>query len=222
MALELNRKKRTQPVLYTKGEEVANAVTHGVGAGLSVAACVVLVVLAAGTGDAWTVVSFSIYGVTLMLMYVASTLYHSIRSPRVKPIFRILDHIAIYLLIAGTYTPFALINLRGGWGWSLFGILWGLALIGAIFKVSHTGRMEIFSTAVYVAMGWLVLIALKPALDAIDRMGILWLLIGGCAYTLGLIFYAWGRLPYNHAIWHVFVMGGRTCHFFAVLLYTEA
>ena len=218
----LNSTRRTRPVPYTNGEEVANAVTHGVGAGLSVAAFVVLVVLAAGTGDAWTVVSFTIYGVTLMLMYLASTLYHSIRSPRVKPVLRILDHIAIYLLIAGTYTPFALINLRGGWGWALFGIVWGLALSGAIFKLFNTGRLEILSTAVYVLLGWLIMIAIKPALDAIALMGILWLLIGGCAYTLGLIFYAWGRLPYNHAIWHVFVMGGSTCHFFAVLLYTEA
>jgi hemolysin III len=179
----------------------------------------VLVSLAAVYGDTWRVVSFSIYGATLVLLYLASTFYHSIQHPRVKKALRTLDHIAIYWLIAGTYTPFALVNLRGGWGWTLFGLIWGLAVAGTLFKVLLPGRFKILSVLVYVGMGWLVLIALKPTLAAVAPGGLAWLIVGGLAYTLGVVFYAWKQLPYSHAIWHVFVLGGSICHFFAVLLY---
>jgi hemolysin III len=204
---------------YTPREEIANSVTAGLAAALSIAGLSVLVSLAAIRGDAWRVVSFSIYGATLVLLYLTATLYHSFRSPRVKRFFQIMDHAAIYVLIAGTYTPFMLVNLRGGWGWSIFGVIWGLAVAGIVFKILFIGRFNALSTAAYVAMGSFILIALKPALAAIPRGGLLWLLIGGCAYTSGIAFYAWRKLPYNHALWHLFILGGSICHFFAVLFY---
>lgn len=204
---------------YTTGEEIANSVTHGIGTGLAVAGLTLLVVLAAIYGDVWRVVSFSIYGSSLILLYLASTLYHSLQNPKVKRIFRVLDHSAIYVLIAGTYTPFTLVNLRGLWGWMLFGVVWTLALLGIAFKTVFIGRYEGWATAAYVLMGWLVVIAFKQMLVAIPPGGILWLVIGGVTYTLGVIFYAWEKLPYNHAIWHLFVLGGSICHFFAILFH---
>ncbi|MBN2307611.1 MAG: hemolysin III family protein [Candidatus Hydrogenedentes bacterium] len=206
-------------VAYSPGEEVANSVTHGIGAGLSIAGLSVLVSLAAVRGDAWRVVSFSVYGSTLVMLYLASTFYHSFRSPRVKRVLRVIDHASIYLLIAGTYTPFTLVCLRGAWGWSVFGIMWGLALIGVVSKVFLIGRFRILSVAVYVAMGWFVVLVLKPTLAAVPAGGIAWLVAGGCAYTFGVVFYAWKSLPYNHAVWHLFVMAGSISHFFAVLLH---
>jgi hemolysin III len=179
----------------------------------------VLVSLAAIRGDAWRVVSFSIYGAALVLLYLVATLYHSFRSPRVKRLFQVLDHAAIYVLIAGSYTPLLLVKLRGAWGWSLFGVIWGLAVAGIILKVLFIGRFIALSTAVYIAMGWLVLIAFKPVLATIPVRGFIWLLIGGCAYTFGVLFLAWRRLPYNHALWHVFILAGSICHFFAFLFY---
>lgn len=210
---------RVQNPAYSVGEEIANSITHGIGAALSVAALTLLVVLATIYGDAWRVVSFSIYGSSLIILYLASTLYHSIQQPRVKRVLRIFDHAAIYLLIAGTYTPFLLVNMRGAWGWSLLAVVWGLALVGILFKAAFIGRYEVWATAAYVGMGWLVVVALKPMLAAIPVGGIIWLVAGGIVYTLGVIFYAWQRLPYNHAIWHLFVLGGSICHFFAVLFY---
>lgn len=179
----------------------------------------VLVTLAALKGTAWHIVGCSVYGATLVLLYTASTLYHSVRSPRLKRFFRIIDHASIYLLIAGTYTPFTLVNLRGGWGWTLFGLVWGLAALGILFKVFFVGRFSIASTAVYLLMGWLVVIAIKPLLTLVPSGGILWLLAGGLAYTAGVVFFAWERMPYNHAVWHVFVLTGSICHYFAVLFY---
>ncbi|HXX99699.1 MAG TPA: hemolysin III family protein [Candidatus Limnocylindrales bacterium] len=198
-------------------EELANSLTHGFGLGLSVAGFVVLVVLAILRGTAWHIVACSIYGVTLICLYAASTLYHAVVSPRVKRVLRILDHGAIYLLIAGTYTPFLLLNLRGPWGWSLFGVVWGLAIAGIVFKVWFVGHFEFLSTAVYIAMGWLVIIAAKPVLAHIPGVTLLLLLTGGIFYSTGVIFFAWKRLPYSHAVWHVFVIAGSTCHYFAVL-----
>ncbi len=203
----------------TVREEVANSITHGLGAGLSIAGLSVLVSLAALHGDAWRVVSFSIYGATLVLLYLASTFYHSFPWPRVKGVFHVIDHAAIYLLIAGTYTPFTLVSLRGPWGWSLFGIMWGLALSGIALKVIFFGRARILSVAVYVAMGWFVLVAIKPTLGALSPKALAWVATGGLAYTMGVVFYAWKRLPFNHAAWHLFVMGGSICHFFAILFY---
>jgi hemolysin III len=204
---------------YTIGEEIANSITHGIGTALSVAGLTLLVVLAAIYGDVWRVVSFSIYGSSLILLYLASTLYHSIQHKKVKRVLRIFDHSAIYLLIAGTYTPFTLVSMRGPWGWSMFGVVWGLALMGITFKTLFIGRYEKLATAAYVLMGWLVVIAFKQMMIMVPSGGIVWLVIGGVAYTLGVLFYAWEKLPYNHAIWHLFVLGGSISHFFAILFY---
>jgi hemolysin III len=198
-------------------EEIANAITHGIGLLLSIAGFVVLLVLAALRGTAWHIVACSIYGVTLICLYTASTLYHAVISPRVKRALRIFDHSAIYLLIAGTYTPFLLVSLRGPWGWSLFGVIWGLALAGILFKFWFVERFGILSTAVYIAMGWLVVIAAKPVITHVPSTALIWLLAGGLAYTAGVIFYATKRIPYSHAIWHIFVLAGSICHYFAVL-----
>ena len=198
-------------------EEIANAITHGIGLLLSIAGFVVLLVLATLRGTAWHIVACSIYGATLICLYAASTLYHAVISPRVKRALRIFDHSAIYLLIAGTYTPFLLVSLRGPWGWSLFGVIWGLALAGVLFKFWFVERFAILSTAVYIAMGWLVVIAAKPVITHLRLTAIIWLLAGGLAYTGGVIFFAAKRIPYSHAIWHLFVLAGSICHYFAVL-----
>ena len=200
-------------------EEFANSVTHGVGLGLSLAGLVVLIVLAALRGTVWHVVSCAIYGSTLVILYGASTLYHSIQSPRAKRVLRIVDHGAIYLLIAGTYTPFTLVNLRGSLGWTLFGVVWGLAALGIVFKVFHVDRFPIASTLVYLSMGWLVVVAWKPVVTLIPVGGIALIAAGGAAYTLGVFFFAAKRIPYNHAIWHLFVLAGSIFHYVAVLLY---
>jgi hemolysin III len=198
-------------------EELANSLTHGFGLALSVAGFIVLVVLAAMRGSAWRIVSCAVYGSTLVCLYTASTLYHSVRSGRLKRVLKICDHSAIYLLIAGTYTPFLLVNLRGSWGWSLFAVIWGLAMAGILFKVWFVEHFSTLSTAVYVVMGWLALVAVKPMLLRIPPSGLLWLLAGGVLYTVGVVFYAWKKVPYNHAIWHGFVLAGSTCHYLAVL-----
>jgi hemolysin III len=200
--------------------ELMNGVTHGVGFLLSIAGLVVLVVLATSRGGARHIVACSIYGSTLIILYLASTLYHSVSAPRAKPVLRLLDHIAIYLLIAGTYTPFTLLTLRGGWGWSLFGVIWGLALLGSAFKILFIGRFPKVSVVIYLAMGWMALVAVKPMLAALPTGGLWLILAGGAAYTVGVVFYAWESIPHHHAIWHVFVMLGSASHFFAVILYT--
>jgi hemolysin III len=200
-------------------EEIANSITHGMGLCLSIVGLVILVVLASIHGDAWRVVSFSIYGSSLIILYAASTFYHSFRSERMKHLFKIIDHSAIFLLIAGTYTPFTLIPLRGAWGWSLFGAIWGLALAGIGFKLFFVNRFKVLSTIIYLIMGWIVLIAIQPLVKNIPAGGLGWLATGGILYSLGVIFYLWKKLPFNHAIWHFFVMGGSTCHFFAIYFY---
>ena len=201
------------------GEEIANSVTHGIGAGLSVAALVILVVFGARQGDAWRVVSFSIYGSALIALYLASTLYHAFRNPKIKRWMKLLDHSSIYLLIAGTYTPIMLTVMRGGWGWTLFGIIWGLALAGIVFKLRFIGRFKKLSLAIYVAMGWLIVIAVKPMLALVPGGMLMFMLIGGLCYTLGVIFYIWKSLPYHHAVWHLFVLGGSITHFFGIMFY---
>ena len=206
-------------VRYSLGEELAHSITHGIGVALSIAGLVLLVTLAATRGDAWHVVSCSIFGATLVFLYTASTLYHSITHPGAKKVLRVFDHAAIFLLIAGTYTPFTLVTLRGGWGWSLFVIVWGLALVGIVFKIAAKNRFRFLSVLLYLAMGWLVLIAIEPMVTSMPKPGLILLLAGGLCYTLGVIFYAWKRLPYGHAVWHLFVLAGSICHFFAVLLY---
>lgn len=201
---------------YTPSEEVANSVTHGLGLAASVAGAAVLVALTAPGGDAWHVVSAVVYGITLVALYAASTLYHLSRRPGAKRVLRIMDHCAIYLLIAGTYTPFMLVSLRGGWGWTLLALVWSLAVAGIIFKVFFTGRLGALSTAVYILMGWLCVIALKPMLEMVPTGALLWLLAGGLAYTAGTIFYHNRRVPYSHAVWHLFVIGGSLCHYLAI------
>jgi hemolysin III len=198
-------------------EELANAITHGIGLALSLAGFLTLIVLAALHGGTRLLVSCVIYGVTLVCLYSASTLYHGIPSQRWKRTLRIFDHSAIYLLIAGTYTPFVLVNLGGGWGWSLFGVVWGLALAGILFKFWFVDRFQILSTAVYLLMGWLALVAVKPMISKVPVTGLVWLLAGGLLYTAGVVFYASKRIPYSHSIWHIFVMAGSTCHYLAVL-----
>ena len=184
----------------TTGEEIANSITHGIGAGLSIAGMVILIVMAARYGDAWRVVSFSIYGATLFFLYLASTLYHSFTNQRVKRLFRFFDHASIYLLIAGTYTPITLISLRGPWGWTLFGIIWCLAIGGIIAKLFLMGKAKIISVIIYLIMGWLVIIAIKPLVFSVPKEMMMWLFVGGICYTLGITFYAIKKVPYFHFI----------------------
>ncbi len=204
---------------YSRGHDLANSIIHGVGTVLAVAGLVLLVVFASLRATAWHIVSCSIYGTTLVLLYTSSTLYHSFRSPRVKKVLRSIDHASIYLLIAGSYTPFTLVTLRGAWGWSLFGVVWALALAGIALKVFFTGRFRLVSTLVYAGMGWMVVVAIRPLLQHMPAGGIAWLLAGGLAYTLGIVFYVWKRLPYHHAIWHLFVLAGSLFQYFAIMFY---
>lgn len=204
---------------YSLGEEIANSITHGIGIILAIVALVVLTVLAGIYGNIWHIVSVSVYSTTLILLYMASTLYHSIQQLRVKGILRVLDHAAIFLLIAGTYTPFTLVNLRGPWGWWLFGVIWGFAVLGVIFQLSMMRRWRVVSMVLYVGMGWAVVVAIKPMIVSVAAGGIVFLVLGGLAYTTGILFYRWDKLKYHHAIWHLFVLAGSILHFFAVLLY---
>jgi hemolysin III len=212
--LEAGRKK-----LYSVGEEIAHAITHGLGVVLAITGLTVLVARATLYGNIWHIVSSAIFGATLVMMYMASTLFHSIPLPRAKHILRVIDHVSIYCLIAGTYTPFALVTLHGPWGWSLLVVTWGLALFGGVFKIFYTGRFEALSLAVYLGMGWCVMVVIKPLMHALEQGGLILLLAGGLAYTVGVAFYVLERMRYHHAVWHVFVLAGSILHFFAVLLY---
>jgi hemolysin III len=201
------------------GEELANSLTHGCGALLAVVGMVVLVTLAALHGDAWDVVSCSIYGAAMVVLYTASTLYHGITAPRAKRVLRVVDHSAIFLLIAGTYTPFTLVTLRGPWGWSVFGVVWGLAAAGIFLEIVFPGRWPALALTLYITMGWVAVVAVKPLLLVLPTGGLVLLVLGGLAYTGGIGFYAWKNLPYGHALWHLFVLAGSVLHFFAILLY---
>jgi hemolysin III len=205
--------------LYSLGEEIAHAVTHGLGAVLSVAGLTVLVAYATLYGETRHVVGSAIFGGTLVLMYTASTLYHSIPLPRAKRVLQIIDHSSIYLLIAGTYTPFTLVTLQGTPGWWLFGLVWTLAASGVAFKLFTTGRYEKLSLAIYLGMGWCVVLAIRPLMSALETGGLILLLAGGLSYTGGVAFYVRERLRYHHAIWHAFVLAGSVLHYFAVLFY---
>jgi hemolysin III len=196
--------------------EMANVVTHGFGVAASVVAGALLIVLASLRGDAWQIVGVSVFATTLIALYSASTAYHAARGPRLKSRLKVVDHAAIYLLIAGTYTPFMIGGLRGPWGWSLFGVIWGLAVAGIALKLVFIGRFKLLSTAVYVAMGWLVLVAAVPIARAFDPATLAWLVAGGIAYTAGTPFYHSTRLRHAHAVWHVFVLAGSVCHGVAV------
>lgn len=204
---------------YSFIEELFNSITHGAGMVLSLAALVLLIVFSSLYGSAGHIVSCTIFGVTLLLLYTASTLYHSVQKPQVKRVFKIFDHSCIYLLIAGTYTPFLLVTLRGALGWTMFGIIWFLAASGVVLKVLFIHRFRIISTIAYVMMGWIIIFAIKPLADSLPSGGLAWLIAGGIAYTLGAVFYAWKKLPFHHAIWHLFVLAGSLCHFTSVIFY---
>ncbi len=204
------------PAASSEAEEWANCLTHAAGVLLSLAGMAVLVTVAARRGDTWDVVAATVFGISLVLLYTASTLYHTFRQPETKRLLRKFDHAAIFLLIAGTYTPFLLVSLRGPWGWSLFGIIWSLAVAGIVLKFWFAGRFTIVSTLLYLAMGWLVVVATRPMLAAVAPAQLGFLLAGGLCYTGGTVFYLWRSLPYHHAVWHLFVLGGSVCHYFAV------
>ncbi len=215
----MNRPARDHERPYSLGEEIAHSVTHGVGIVLSIAGLVVLVAFAALRGGARLVVGCAIFGACLVLLYTASTVYHAIPQARAKRVLRILDHSAIYLLIAGTYTPFALVTLRGVAGWSLLVVLWVLAAGGIVAKAVFPGRGRGIALGLYLGMGWSALLVIRPLFGALAPGG-RWLLVaGGAAYTLGVVFYLWRRLRYHHMVWHLFVLAGSFCHYFAVLFY---
>ena len=202
------------------GEEIANSVSHGVGLLAAIAAAPVLIVLAAKSGGAARVVGASVFACTMLLLYLASTLYHALPRSRAKAVFQVLDHGAIFLLIAGTYTPFTLGVLRGPWGWTLFGLVWGLAVAGIVLKAVAGVRHPRVSSSFYLAMGWLALVAIEPLWRHVAPWGLFWLLAGGIAYSVGVVFFARdGRFRYNHFVWHLFVIAGTACHVVAVLAY---
>lgn len=212
--------ERKRWVLYL--DEILNSITHGIGVLLSIAALVLLVVFASVTqeGDVWKIVSFSVYGFSLILLFTASTLYHSFRNKRIKGFLNIFDHASIFILIAGTYTPFTLVSLRGPWGWSIFGVIWGLAIAGVIFKLFfYTERLRLLSAMIYFFMGWIIIIAIRPLIQAVPAEGLYWLLAGALSYSLGIIFYLRKQNRFNHVIWHLFVLGGAISHFFSIFLY---
>lgn len=197
-------------------EEIINAITHGIGSLLSIAALVVLIIVAGRHGDIWHLVSFSIYGSTLILLYLSSTLYHSFSNPKVKNLFARFDHISIFMLIAGTYTPILLTSMRGIWGWTLFCIIWGLAIVGAVIRSIYLHRFRKLMVAVYLLMGWMFVLAGKQIYLSLPSVSITFLVLGGIAYSVGVIFYMWRSLPYAHGIWHLFVLAGSVLHFFAI------
>ncbi|GLQ96750.1 PAQR family membrane homeostasis protein TrhA [Dyella mobilis] len=204
---------------YGFGDELASSIIHGIGVALSVAGLAALVVHTAGGGSASDVLASAVYGLSLILLYTASTLYHAVRVESARHLLRTLDHIAIFLLIAGTYTPFTLIALRGTWGWTLFGIVWSLALLGSALELGVLKRYRRFAVLLYVAMGWVGIVAFRPLLAHLQTGGMVLLLAGGAAYTLGVPFYLWRKLPYHHSVWHFFVLAGSVLQFLAVFFY---
>ena len=207
------------PREQTLGEEIINSVTHGVGLLLAISVMPVLIVAAVRRGDAANVVGASVFGATLVLLYLASTVYHALPQNRAKRLFQLFDHVAIFLLIAGTYTPFTLGVLRGGWGWTLLALIWGMAIFGVVLKAVSGTKCARLSMGLYLAMGWLILIALRPVLSSVPAPGLVWIAAGGVAYTSGVAFFAAERIRYSHCIWHLFVLAGSACHVFAVLWY---
>ncbi|MFY0781639.1 hemolysin III family protein [Peribacillus simplex] len=205
--------------VYTKKEEVVNAITHGVGVLLSIAALVFLIIFSVQKGSPWHVVISVIYGVSMLLLYISSTLVHSFPEGKTKDIFEIFDHSAIYIFIAGTYTPIMLLVIQGSLGWTLLAIIWGVAIIGVVFKAFYVKKFLFLSTILYIAMGWMIVIVWGPLSATMPTAGIHLLIAGGLLYTFGAIFYVWRAFPFHHAVWHVFVLGGSVTHFFAVLFY---
>lgn len=205
--------------VFTKREEIAHAITHGIGALLSIAGLVLLIVFSSFSGNPWKIVSVTIFGVTMLLMYISSTVVHSLPEGKWKDIFQIFDHSSIYLFIAGTYTPFLLVHIRSNIAWILFGIIWGIAIVGILFKVFFVKKFLVLSTMFYILMGWLIVLVWGPLTETIHSNGIMLLIIGGVIYTVGAVFYMWRKIPYHHVIWHLFVIAGSMFHFFAVFYY---
>jgi hemolysin III len=204
---------------YSFREEMLNSLTHGIGTGLAAVGMLLLVGLALLYGDVWQVVSFTIYGASLVFLYLASTLYHSARQPHLKQFYRLLDHTAVYIFIAGTYTPFLIIVMRGPVGWTFLAIVWAMALCGIAFKTLFIGRYENLATVGYLLMGWMCLLAIQQMMNTLSPWALFGILLGGILYTVGVLFFVWERIPYNHAIWHLFVMGGSAVHFLTVLIF---
>ncbi|CAN5357632.1 hemolysin III family protein [soil metagenome] len=204
---------------YPPMEEKLNIISHGFGFALSILGMVLLIYRAGKYGEFLHLISFSIFGASLILLYAASTFYHSAKRPKLRYRLNILDHASIYVLIAGTYTPFALITLSGVVGWSIFIVVWGLAVTGVILKLFYTGRFRLLSTSMYVIMGWIIVFAIKPLIANLELPGLLWLFAGGISYTLGAVFFSIERINYNHAIFHLFVLAGSFCHYISIFLY---
>lgn len=205
--------------VFSRREEILHAITHGIGAVLSVVGLVLLIVFASFSGNPWKIVSATIFGTTMLLMYLSSTIVHSLPQGKWKELFLIFDHSSIYLFIAGTYTPFLFVSLKGTIGWVLFGVVWSIALVGIIFKMFFTRKFIILSTLLYIAMGWLIVFAWKPLTAVLPSPGIVLLVIGGIIYTVGAFFYVYKKIPYHHVIWHIFVLFGSAFHFFAIFYY---
>jgi len=212
----------TENSYYNLREEIAHSITHGIGAFLAIVGMVILIIHAAAYGSARHILSCSIFGASLILLYTASTLYHGIQRPTIKKVLRIVDHSSIYLLIAGTYTPFTLLNLKGAWGWSLFGVVWGIALLGIILQFTPLRKFKYVRLVLYITMGWAAVVAIKPLAASVPLNAFMLIVAGGLAYTVGIIFYLWRRLPYHHAIWHLFVLSGSSLHYLAVFLSMNA
>ncbi|WP_093855829.1 PAQR family membrane homeostasis protein TrhA [Tenuibacillus multivorans] len=204
---------------YTRKEEAVNALTHALGAVLSIAGLVILIIYSSIHGNAWHVVSVTVYGTSMLLMYLSSTIVHSLKDGRAKDIFLYIDHSSIYLFIAGTYTPILLVLLRGSVGWVLFGVIWGVAILGILFKIIFVKRFMIVSTLLYILLGWFIVFAWDPLAQEMELRGLIYLIIGGILYSVGSIFYMWRGFPYHHAVWHLFVVAGSAFHFFAILFY---
>ncbi|TYR79360.1 hemolysin III family protein [Priestia megaterium] len=204
---------------FTKGEEIANAITHGIGVVLSIIGLTLLIVFSSLEGTAWHIVSFTIYGITMLLLYVSSTLVHSFPQGKVKDLFEIFDHSSIYLFIAGTYTPFLFVAVKGTVGWTLFGVVWGIAIAGIVFKAFFVKKFLFISTILYIFMGWMIVFAWDSLTESLAKPGLALLVIGGVLYTIGALFYVWRGFRFHHMIWHLFVLGGTVVHFLAILLY---
>ena len=214
-----DEKTRAQPPKESIGEEIANSITHGVGAILSLFGMALLLYRTVGEGTGLHLASFVVYGTSLFLLHLSSTLYHALHAPRAKKVFWIFDHCSIYLLIAGTYTPFLLLSLWGKWGATLLVVIWTLAVLGIVFKSLFIGRFRKSSVALYVIMGWMIVLAARELWLRVPHEALVFVAAGGLSYTVGVVFYSWRRLPFNHMIWHLFVLGGSVCHYFAILLY---
>ena len=215
----MSKAEATQDITkrYTLGEEIFNSVSHGAGGMLAIAGTVVLIVIAALYSNAWGVVSSAIYGASMIILYTMSTLYHAITNKKAKSFFRIMDHNTIFILIAGTYTPYTLVPLRGSVGWTLFGIIWGAAIIGIVFNSISLEKAKKLSLVCYVAMGWAIIFAIKPMIASVTKTSLVFLLIGGIFYTAGIVFYAVKKIRYFHSVWHLFTVGGTVFHYFSIL-----